>query len=183
MKTVSVTGSSNGIGKAIVDLLQVTGYSVVEFDIDTDISIPLNRLYIVDQSRTSDIFINNAWSSEHPTSQNDMFSDILSEWNDDQTKHIINMGSLMKYASMDPMDIHNAYRISKKNLYKQTMTAHLDKNVKCKLSIAQPGFTETAFTEDFSDLGPMMKPSQVAEQILNIIESDVQIVETSFKIR
>ena len=44
MKTVSVTGSSNGIGKAIIDLLQVTGYSVVEFDIDTDISIPLNTV-------------------------------------------------------------------------------------------------------------------------------------------
>lgn len=183
MKTISVTGSSNGIGKAIVELLQVTGYTVIEFDIDTDISIPLNRLSIVDQSRTSDIFINNAWSSDHPTSQNDMFSDILSEWNDDQTKHIINMGSLMKYASMDPMDVYNPYRISKKNLYKQTMLAHLDSSVKCKLSIAQPGFTETAFTEDFSDLGPMMKPAQVAKQILNIIESDIQIVETSFKIR
>ena len=183
MKTVSVTGSSNGIGKAIVDLLLIKGYNVLQFDIETDISIPQNRQTIVAQSGTSDIFINNAWSSEYPTSQADMFSDMLSAWNDDHTKHIINMGSLMKYASMDPMDIHNAYRISKKNLYKKTMSAHLDESVKCKLSIAQPGFTETAFTEDFADLGPMMKPSQVAKQILDIIESDIQIVETSFKIR
>jgi len=190
VKTASVTGASNGIGKAIVDLLKLNQYSVLEFDIERDISVPENRKRIVEQSKDCDVFINNAWASASSSeSQLDMFQDFVTAWHDDKNKHIINMGSLMRYKAVDetlqftgPL-YSNEYRITKKELHKHTILKHLDLSILCKISIAQPGLTETDFTTEFADDFPMMKPSQVARQILDIIESPVHIIETSFRLR
>ena len=190
MKTVSVTGASNGIGKAVVDLLLMNDYNVLQFDIEHDISKPENRKRIVEQSKDCDVFINNAWASASSSeSQLDMFQDFVTAWHDDKNKHIINMGSLMRYKAVDetlqfigPL-YSNEYRITKKELHKHTILKHLDLSILCKISIAQPGLTETDFTTEFADDFPMMKPSQVARQILDIIESPVHIIETSFRLR
>lgn len=188
MKQVSITGSANGIGKAIVDLLLLNDYNVLQFDIEHDISKPENRQHIIEQSKDCDVFINNAWSAAETGSQLQMYYDMLDEWHDDKDKHILNMGSLMKYKTHVDADTEdalysNAYRITKKELHKQTILKHLDLSILCKMTILQPGFTETDFTTEFGEGIVMMKPAQVARQVLNAIESDVQIVETSFKIR
>ena len=190
MKTVSITGASKGIGKGIVDLLKLNQYSVLEFDIERDISVPENRQYIVNKSKDCDVFINNAWAgSGSAESQLDMFQDFVTAWHDDKDKHIINMGSLMRYKAVDET-LHfsgplysNEYRITKKELHKHTILKHLDLSILCKISIAQPGLTETDFTTEFGDDFPMMEPPQVARQILDIIESPVHIIETSFRLR
>ena len=207
MKTASVTGASNGIGKGIVDLLKLNQYSVLEFDIERDISVPENRQYIVNESKDCDVFINNAYSIKSPGSQLDMFQDFVTAWHDDKNKHIINMGSLMKSSPQwgigkanEDKDDHefiderrraNLYRMSKKDLYKQTIKNYLDASILCKISIAQPGFTETEFAQEYmfspgrdhQDFIQVMQPAQVARQILDIIESPVHIIETSFRLR
>ena len=194
MKQVSITGSANGIGKAIVDLLLLNNYNVLQFDIEHDISKPENRQHIVEQSKDCDVFINNAWDAVETASQLQMYYDMIDEWHDDKDKHILNMGSLMKYKAIDvtfagpPADTDkplysNAYRITKKELHKQTILKHLDLSILCKMTILQPGFTETDFTTEFGEGIVMMKPAQVARQVLNALESDVHIIESSFKIR
>jgi hypothetical protein len=193
MKQVSITGSANGIGKAIVDLLLLNDYNVLQFDIEHDISKTENRQHIVEQSKDCDVFINNAWTATETASQLQMYYDMLDEWHDDKDKHILNMGSLMKYKAIDinfagPPDLDklysNAYRIAKKELYKQTILKHLDLSILCKMTILQPGFTETDMPMvRFVEGIVMMKPAQVARQVLNAIESDVHIIESSFKIR
>ena len=188
MKQVSITGSANGIGKAIVDLLLLNDYNVLQFDIEHDISKPENRQHIIEQSKDCDVFINNAWSTAETGSQLQMYYDMLDEWHDDKDKHILNMGSLMKYKTHVDADTEdalysNAYRITKKELHKQTILKHLDLSILCKMTILQPGFTETDFTTEFGEDIVMMKPAQVARQVLNALESDVHIIESSFKIR
>jgi short-subunit dehydrogenase len=208
MKTASVTGASNGIGKAIVDLLKLNQYSVLEFDIERDISVPENRQYIVNESIDCDVFINNAWTSTiSPESQLDMFQDFVTAWHDDKDKHIINMGSLMKstpqwligkanededdHQFIDKRRRANIYRVSKKDLYKHTILKHLDASILCKISIAQPGFTKTEFAQEYmfspgrdhQEMIEVMQPAQVARQILDIIESPVHVIETSFRLR
>lgn len=188
MKQVSITGSANGIGKAIVDLLLLNDYNVLQFDIEHDISKPENRQHIIEQSKDCDVFINNAWSAAETGSQLQMYYDMLDEWHDDKDKHILNMGSLMKYKTHVDADTEdalysNAYRITKKELHKQTILKHLDLSILCKMTILQPGFTETDFTTEFGEGIVMMKPAQVARQVLNALESDVHIIESSFKIR
>jgi hypothetical protein len=188
MKQVSITGSANGIGKAIVDLLLLNNYNVLQFDIEHDISKPENRQHIIEQSKDCDVFINNAWSAAETGSQLQMYYDMLDEWHDDKDKHILNMGSLMKYKTHVDADTEdalysNAYRITKKELHKQTILKHLDLSILCKMTILQPGFTETDFTTEFGEGIVMMKPAQVARQVLNALESDVHIIESSFKIR
>ena len=188
MKQVSITGSANGIGKAIVDLLLLNNYNVLQFDIEHDISKPENRQHIVEQSKDCDVFINNAWDAVETASQLQMYYDIIDEWHDDKDKHILNMGSLMKYKTHVDADTEdalysNTYRITKKELHKQTILKHLDLSILCKMTILQPGFTETDFTTEFGEGIVMMKPAQVARQVLNALESDVHIIESSFKIR
>ena len=188
MKQVSITGSANGIGKAIVDLLLLNNYNVLQFDIEHDISKPENRQHIVEQSKDCDVFINNAWDAVETASQLQMYYDMIDEWHDDKDKHILNMGSLMKYKTHVDADTEdalysNAYRITKKELHKQTILKHLDLSILCKMTILQPGFTETDFTTEFGEGIVMMKPAQVARQVLNALESDVHIIESSFKIR
>jgi short-subunit dehydrogenase len=188
MKQVSITGSANGIGKAIVDLLLLNNYNVLQFDIEHDISKPENRQHIVEQSKDCDVFINNAWDAVETASQLQMYYDMIDEWHDDKDKHILNMGSLMKYKTHVDADTEdalysNTYRITKKELHKQTILKHLDLSILCKMTILQPGFTETDFTTEFGEGIVMMKPAQVARQVLNAIESDVHIIESSFKIR
>ena len=188
MKQVSITGSANGIGKAIVDLLLLNNYNVLQFDIEHDISKPENRQHIVEQSKDCDVFINNAWDAVETASQLQMYYDMIDEWHDDKDKHILNMGSLMKYKTHVDADTEdalysNTYRITKKELHKQTILKHLDLSILCKMTILQPGFTETDFTTEFGEGIVMMKPAQVARQVLNALESDVHIIESSFKIR
>ena len=188
MKQVSITGSANGIGKAIVDLLLLNNYNVLQFDIEHDISKPENRQHIVEQSKDCDVFINNAWDAVETSSQLQMYYDMIDEWHDDKDKHILNMGSLMKYKTHVDADTEdalysNTYRITKKELHKQTILKHLDLSILCKMTILQPGFTETDFTTEFGEGIVMMKPAQVARQVLNALESDVHIIESSFKIR
>jgi len=202
MKTVSVTGASKGIGKGIVDLLKLNQYSVLEFDIERDISVPENRQYIVNESKDCDVFINNAWAgASSPESQLNMFQDFVTAWHDDKDRHIINIGSLMKSSPQwnvqtgtlqysDSARRSNIYRMSKKDLYKQTIKNNLDASILCKMSIAQPGFTETEFAQEYMyspgrdvDEIQVMQPSDVARQILDIIESPVHIIETSFRLR
>ena len=191
MKTVAITGHLNGIGKATNDLLIANGYTVKGFDIEHDINDPEQRFSILEQSRDCDIFINNAVGKKD--SQNIMFELFFNEWKRDKSKHILSVGSLMKYFSsrvdviyrnvlLHPPD----YVATKKKLNNQTIVASSQPDTECQLGIIQPGFVYTEFIssiiDEKNDL-PTLTADNVADKILYMIEAEEEIVELTYRVR
>jgi hypothetical protein len=87
---IAITGHSDGIGKAIYDLLkehnQIDGYSI---DSGYDIGEEKTRSEIINLSKDVDVFINNAY---HSSGQVDLLKKLLDVWQG-QNKIIININS------------------------------------------------------------------------------------------
>ena len=180
---IAVTGHKSGIGKAIYTLLSQT-HTVIGFDLDTvNIEIPADRKSIIEQSKDCDIFINNAYARSH---QLNMFDDILLDWKDNDSKYIINIGSIMQYKvntgsqNDDVVLFPPQYINSKKDLRKKTVTNSLNSEIKCKLSIVQPGFTRTQMIADMEISDVQLEPVDVALQLKYIIESNLHFIEITF---
>lgn len=178
---IAVTGHKSGIGKAIYTLLSQT-HTVIGFDLDTiNLEKQSDRNSIIEQIKDYDVFINNAFGNG---SQMPMFTEILEQWKEDSSKLIINVGSTMKFkrnigSMTTDMALFPPHYINlKKELYNKTISSTFLDDTKCKVSIIQPGFTKTKFTEELDF--EQMEPEQVAEQVKYIIESDVHIVDITF---
>ena len=180
---IAVTGHKSGIGKAIYTLLGQT-HTLIGFDLDTvNIENPDDRKSIIDQSIDCDIFINNAYAN---STQLNLFDELLEEWKYDDSKYIINVGSTMKYKfnrgsqTEDEVLFPPKYINTKKELHKKTLINHLTSEIKCKLSIIQPGFTRTQFSADMPIGDKQMEPIDVALQVKYIIESNLHFFEITF---
>jgi NAD(P)-dependent dehydrogenase (short-subunit alcohol dehydrogenase family) len=179
---IAVTGHKSGIGKAIYTLLSQT-HSLQGFDLDTvNIENQEDRNNILRETNDCDIFINNAFANG---SQILLFKELLEKWKHDSSKYIINIGSIMRYKTNtgsqteDTLMFPPLYINHKKELHRSTLIASFDKDIECKLSIIQPGFTRTQFTEELDV--DQMEASDVALQVKYIIESNVHIVDIAFK--
>lgn len=63
MKTVAITGHTQGLGKGIADYFESKGYNIRGFSRSNgyDITNPEHREQIIEQSVNADIFVNNAY--------------------------------------------------------------------------------------------------------------------------
>ena len=111
---VAITGHSKGIGKALADIFETNGHTVLGFSRSNgfDISESANRISILNKSQDADIFINNAY---HPTGQLDLLKEIIEQWRY-SNKIIINIGSkCIMYPTEDPNPLVEQYQIEYKN--------------------------------------------------------------------
>jgi len=91
---VAITGHTKGIGKAISDLYESKGHTIVGFSRSNgyDISDPEKRKSIVDQSEDCEIFFNNAHCDTANFSQTELLFELWERWQG-KNKKIVNISS------------------------------------------------------------------------------------------
>ena len=172
---ISITGHSKGIGLALYTLLSNT-HTVKGFSRSNgfDISIVSNIDAIVDLSKDSDVFINNAY---HDLSQTTIFEKLLALWYSDPTKTIVNINSRTIYNPPNNRD----YTKFKKVLRSAATKAFLDTNRKCRIININPGYVKTNMTANGHSTYKMLTPEQLADMIKWCIDQpqDIEIGELS----
>jgi NAD(P)-dependent dehydrogenase (short-subunit alcohol dehydrogenase family) len=155
---IAVTGHTKGIGKAIADLYytdEVVGFSSSNgYDLSDSTTVDK----IITSSINCDIFVNNAY---HGTAQVDIFEKLLTHWNNDPTKTIVNINSRTIY---NPPN-QRQYTADKKLLRGSAVTAIRDFNRKCRIININPGYVKTDMTSSVHDQYKMLTPEQLAQMI------------------
>lgn len=172
---ISITGHSKGIGAALHKLLSAT--NIVEgFSRSNgyDISIGSDINAIIELSKDSDVFINNAY---HDLSQTTIFEKLLALWYSDPTKTIVNINSRTIYNPPNNRD----YTKFKKVLRSAATKAFLDTNRKCRIININPGYVKTDMTANGHSTYKMLTPEQLADMIKWSIDQpqDIEIGELS----
>lgn len=96
MPIVAITGHTAGIGKAMAEYFTARDYYVIGFSRSNgyDISKEQGRLRIVDEAKSADIFVNNAYNFKtDDTGQTMLLYSMTKEW-ESQSKLIINVSSI-----------------------------------------------------------------------------------------
>jgi len=90
MKIV-ITGHNRGLGKALSNVFNVDGNTIVGFSKSAgcDISLDSDRQTILKELETADVFINNAYD---PVGQTNLLREAIALW-DGSNKFVINIGS------------------------------------------------------------------------------------------
>lgn len=147
---VAITGHTNGIGKAIYDLLAVDGYSeVIGFSLTTgfDIKNPESRQRIIDAVKdTDDVFINNAYDI---SGQTELLIDLYSHWKYKENKQIINIGSI---ATDTPAMVESMipYLARKASLHHAILQLQKQEH-KCRVVNIRFGFVDTRLVNKILD--------------------------------
>ncbi len=96
MKTVAITGHTQGIGIAVSDYFKNKGYNILGFSRTTgyDINNENDRIRIVEESKGADIFVNNAYDFKtNSMGQNLILYQMTKLW-ENENKIIINVSSI-----------------------------------------------------------------------------------------
>lgn len=160
---VTITGHSSGIGQSLYNKFINENYEVIGYSKDTgcDISTDIGCQQILDQLKSSDIFINNAW---HVTGQFNLLKEAVKAW-EGTSKKIINISSNIRilpdsFFTEKPL---LEYRDSKRlmndfvNSYSGTIN----------IMNVYPELTKTNFTLDIKEFAVHegMDPNYVADVI------------------
>jgi NAD(P)-dependent dehydrogenase (short-subunit alcohol dehydrogenase family) len=88
---VAITGHTQGIGQALMELYQARGHQVIGFSRRNgyDITKPEDRIRIIDESSDCDLFFNNAHAD---FSQCDLLFELWQRW-ENQKKTIVNLST------------------------------------------------------------------------------------------
>lgn len=184
---VAITGTTHGIGKAIVDTKHPERYAIMELnrpDSGTTLGDPsyLNMIIplIVEDAN---VFVNNVYGGdtpeigEDPNPQLTLFQQVLKAWSDDPTKTIINIGSgAARYASTpvtEPNVIRQRrYRQNKNALHVASEQAAYDyMHVRCRVSVIGLGYVRTQRTDFPRNANKaMMTPEEAAKYIWWVID-------------
>jgi hypothetical protein len=136
---IAITGHTKGIGARLYQHLSPNS---IGFSKSTgyDITNPMDRARIVQESKDCDIFINNARSE---FSQTSMLLDMYRIWYNDTSKTIINVGSIVAEKKIVPSARHDLldYQAQKYSL-KQT-SQQLSEISKCKIIYKWFGYVGT----------------------------------------
>jgi NADP-dependent 3-hydroxy acid dehydrogenase YdfG len=174
---VAITGHLQGIGKALAEVFQTNGHTVLGFSRSNgfNISEASNRLSIIRESQDVDIFINNAY---HPTGQLDLLNEIIEQWKY-SNKTIINIGSKsIMYPTEHPNPLIEQYQIEYKNAKQQqedVITALLPHRHPKILNII-PGLVDAGLSKIYSDDPNKIDPTHLAQLIYSIISLRDQLV-------
>ena len=170
MKSVAITGHSKGIGQALSVLMQET-YNVYGYSRSNGFDIT-NLDKIVNEIKTFDIFVNNAFYLDY---QADLFNKIFDIWKHNPTKTIVNIISRAKYIEGTENPYYNSKIALSKLAYKKLFGRQ------CRIININPGFvmTESAKPSIEKYQMPFMHKEKCAEYILWTIEQPIEIFELS----
>lgn len=167
MLRISLTGHTKGIGKALFQTLSLS-HTVEGFSRSNgfDISTEEGRLEILKHSYNSDVFINNAYSSN---SQTELFTLFFKNWMYDENKTIINISSQSKYPGQSVN--WSGYSAYKASLNHQAYLCAFKTDRKCRIITINPGLVKTDMTLDAQQVSKgMLTPEEVAWSVKYAVE-------------
>jgi NADP-dependent 3-hydroxy acid dehydrogenase YdfG len=181
MKKIAITGHTQGIGKAIVDICSAE-HEILGFSKSTGYNLaePGKLQNVVDESKDCDIFINNAFVVD---AQIRIFEKIYNLWKGDPTKLIININSRNRFRVGDGSFGDNAYAAVKAHLHQQWIDVLHATDRRCRISNISPGFVDTNLISHFSMPEWLKQPAEeCAETIVWLINQpeNVEIGELSY---
>lgn len=151
---VSITGHTDGIGKAIADLYpDHLGFSRSN---GYDISRPedIDQIIEITTAMDCDVFVNNAY---HNFAQCELLDGIFSHWKDNPDKTIVNVISRARYG----LGKAKFYGQTKMELYAKAK-AMMFSGKRCRIINLNPGYVKTAMVSHVSEDINMLSPEQVA---------------------
>jgi len=174
MKTVAITGTTRGLGKALSLVFQENGYKVIhlnrpDFDIST---------FDLEKVPDFDIFINNAYSDKHGYAQTDIAYAWFNKFKDTD-KHLVNIGSVS--SDGDRPFVH-PYAVHKTALEKASIQLQFIKS-KCKVTLIKPSWIDTDRIKKVE--ARKMDPFEISEYIYNVtqIPGDMYVKSITFEIK
>lgn len=162
MRKVTITGHTKGIGQAIHEALSKE-YTVEGFSRSNgyDISTIEGRLRLLEVSKDSNIFINNAFSSN---AQTELFTLFFEEWMYEEDKTIVNISSQSKYPGMSKN--WSGYSAYKASLNHQAYLCAFKTDRKCRIITINPGLVRTDMTLNAQTVNKgMITPKEVANSV------------------
>lgn len=183
MKKLAITGHTDGIGGALVELIK-DEYEILGMSRTNGFYLTKEGIVerIFETAKDCDIFVNNAFCRSRQTELYDIFYD---NWKTDPTKHIINIGSKLRLNVDETGFIgqNNPYSNEKRDLHLRWMANLHDSDRRCKISNISPGFVDTKFSS-YSKLPEGMKLDkfEVANYIKWILgqPDNIELGEVSF---
>lgn len=166
-RTVAITGHTRGIGHAFAQWFEQRGHQIVGMSRSNGYNIN-NVDQIVEQAKSCDIFINNAW---HEYNQSSIMYRLHHEWLGREDKLIVAVSSsrVVKASNFHNADpARNLYKNSKMSL--ELSCQHLwNQDPYPRICILRPGHTDTDFTTH-SNL-PKMPADQMVNYFMNCLVS------------
>jgi NADP-dependent 3-hydroxy acid dehydrogenase YdfG len=165
---IAITGHTRGIGKALFDKFQSEGHEVIGFSKSTGYDISKTQSRIMIESRSCDVFINNAF---HVTGQLALLVAMLGIWKG-TNKLIINVSSkLALYPTIGNLS-NNPYisaKVKQGEIVRQAML-----NGFPKILNILPGLVDTDMAGVF-DSPKKMNPTDLAELVYTITTMKSQL--------
>ena len=184
MKKLAITGHTDGIGRAIVEILE-GDYTIIGMSRKTghQLNDELTVEKVFEDSKDCDIFIYNAVCKDR---QSLLFNKFYENWKTDPTKHIMNINSKLRMKI--PVNEHdgaanNGYTLSKKLLHQAWINVLHDQGRKCKISNVTPGFVDTKLIASVRlPEGMMLEAKEVAEYVKWVLAQPdiIELGELSF---
>lgn len=165
---ISITGHTQGIGKACWD--QLGAHSLQGFSRSNGFELPAQNHSVARASRGCDAIIINA----APHGQLELFKLMYAQWQHQQGKHIIVIGSRASY--MDPR-LNDYYRI-KNQLREHIINCQMTTNRACKITQIHPGFVDCGVVKDRTDV-VKADPQEVAEAVKWCLSRPYEVGELS----
>ncbi len=175
-KTIAITGTTRGIGKAISDLLTKEGYNIISLNRSTgfDLKLPWDELEhkLYPAIKHADIFINNV---HHKFIQINILQHIFSNWKNQNDKTIINLSSTAGDKRQDTRGKWANYQIQKIAL--DEACKQLEGMGKCKVVNIRPGWVDTDALEGIQKpIGvTILQPKDIARTVSYIINQPEEI--------
>ena len=175
-KTIAITGTTRGIGKAISDLLEEQGHNVISLNRSTgfDVKLPKDQLEhkLYPAIKHADIFVNNV---HHEFTQINILNHLFLNWKNQDNKTIINISSTAGDKRQDAKGKWANYRIQKIAL--DEACKQLEGMGKCKVTNLRPGWVDTDALEGIQKpIGlTILKPKDIATTVSYIINQPAEI--------
>jgi NADP-dependent 3-hydroxy acid dehydrogenase YdfG len=155
---IAITGHTNGIGKAVADLYpdhlgfsRTNGYDISKSE---DVKLIIETTI----AKECDVFVNNAY---HGAAQTTLFELLLSHWNTDSSKTIVNINSRTIYNAPN----QRQYTADKKLLRSSAVNAIRDIDRKCRVININPGYVKTDRVAEVHNKYNMLSSEQLADMI------------------
>ena len=172
---IAITGHTSGLGKYIYDVCVKNKHDVVGFSLSTGYDIDNKSVCsdIISQSKHMDMFINCAYGTltDHyvkgANGQVELLKQILSEWQDDNSKFILHVGSKYMFRNPQKMPSAKIYTLDKRQAHDIIQKY----NSKAKVFNFIPGMFESSMSSMWPDVFVRSKMEHIGDALCFYIEN------------